>query len=279
MAFFSLMIVQGITIMLHYEFMQIAFLAAFLVAMVCGPVGWFLVLRGQTFASHALSHVGFAGATGALLLGLSPLTGMAGGTLAGGLLMGLAGERIAGRDVVIGLVLSLALGLGALFLHFFTHAAGASAALLFGDIFGVSWSVLTWLAALSMLSLAVLGFLSRPLLFATLQPELAEARGVNLRVMGILFLMLVAITTAECAQVTGILLVFTLMVAPAAAVLRFGLPPFAGLLCSALLAVTEAWAGLVLSWYTNAPVSFWIALMGGVFFVTAETVMRVVRRA
>lgn len=279
MAFFSLMIVQGITIMLHYEFMQIAFLAAFLVAMVCGPVGWFLVLRGQTFASHALSHVGFAGATGALLLGLSPLTGMAGGTLAGGLLMGLAGERIAGRDVVIGLVLSLALGLGALFLHFFTHAAGASAALLFGDIFGVSWSVLTWLAALSMLSLAVLGFLSRPLLFATLQPELAEARGVNLRVMGILFLMLVAITTAECAQVTGILLVFTLMVAPAAAVLRLGLPPFAGLLCSALLAVTEAWAGLVLSWYTNAPVSFWIALMGGVFFVTAETVMRVVRRA
>ncbi|MBS0980043.1 metal ABC transporter permease [Acetobacter thailandicus] len=265
--------------MLHYEFMQIAFLAAFLVAMVCGPVGWFLVLRGQTFASHALSHVGFAGATGALLLGLSPLTGMAGGTLAGGLLMGLAGERIAGRDVVIGLVLSLALGLGALFLHFFTHAAGASAALLFGDIFGVSWSVLTWLAALSMLSLAVLGFLSRPLLFATLQPELAEARGVNLRVMGILFLMLVAITTAECAQVTGILLVFTLMVAPAAAVLRLGLPPFAGLLCSALLAVTEAWAGLVLSWYTNAPVSFWIALMGGVFFVTAETVMRVVRRA
>lgn len=279
MAFFSLMIVQGITIMLHYEFMQIAFLAAFLVAMVCGPVGWFLVLRGQTFASHALSHVGFAGATGALLLGLSPLTGMAGGTLAGGLLMGLAGERIAGRDVVIGLVLSLALGLGALFLHFFTHAAGASAALLFGDIFGVSWSVLTWLAALSMLSLAVLGFLSRPLLFATLQPELAEARGVNLRVMGILFLMLVAITTAECAQVTGILLVFTLMVAPAAAVLRLGLPPFAGLLCSALLAVTEAWAGLVLSWYTNAPVSFWIALMGGVFFVTAEAVMRVVRRA
>ena len=91
--------------------------------------------------------------------------------------------------------------------------------------------------------------------------------------------MLVAITTAECAQVTGILLVFTLMVAPAAAVLRLGLPPFAGLLCSALLAVTEAWAGLVLSWYTNAPVSFWIALMGGVFFVTAETVMRVVRRA
>lgn len=135
--------------MLEYDFMRTAFLAAFLVAVVCGPVGWFLVLRGQTFASHALSHVGFAGATGALLIGLSPLTGLTAGALGAGVLMGLAGDRVAGRDVMIGLVLSVAMGAGALFLHFLTHSASAATALLFGDILGISSSMLGWLAILS----------------------------------------------------------------------------------------------------------------------------------
>ncbi|MGO3517613.1 MAG: metal ABC transporter permease [Acetobacter cibinongensis] len=253
--------------MLDYDFMRIAFCAAFLVAAVCGPVGWFLVLRGQTFASHALSHVGFAGATGALLLGFSPLSGMTLGALSAGVLMGFAGERTAGRDVMIGLVLSVALGLGALFLHFLTHAASAATALLFGDILGVSRSMLLWLLALSVSCLAVLAFLSRPLLFASLQPELAEAKGVSIRLLDVIFLALVALATAECAQITGILLVFTLMVAPAATLLRMGLSPLVALAGTIFLAVAEAWGGLVLSWYTDAPTSFWIALIGGIVFL------------
>lgn len=258
--------------MLEYDFMRTAFLAAFLVAVVCGPVGWFLVLRGQTFASHALSHVGFAGATGALLIGLSPLTGLTAGALGAGVLMGLAGDRVAGRDVMIGLVLSVAMGAGALFLHFLTHSASAATALLFGDILGISSSMLGWLAILSGGCLLALGGMARPLLFASLQPELAEAKGVRTALLDVLFLALVAIATAECAQITGVLLVFTLMVAPAAAILRLGLPPFVGLLAAAGLAVVEAWGGLMLSWHTDYPTSFWIAVLGGVGFLLAGLV-------
>lgn len=263
------------TAMLEYDFMRIAFVAAFWVGIVCGPVGWFLVLRGQTFASHALSHVGFAGATGALLLGFPPLAGLTSGALLAGILMGVAPERTAGRDVMIGLVLSVALGLGALCLHFLTHAASAATALLFGDILGVSRTMLLWLVALSICCLGALAFMGRPLLFASLQPELAAAKGVRLRVLDIAFLALVALATAECAQITGILLVFTLMVAPAATVLRLGIAPLYGLALAACLAVAEAWGGLVLSWYTDAPTSFWIALLGALGFVGACVSRRV----
>ncbi|MCG4260260.1 metal ABC transporter permease [Acetobacter senegalensis] len=264
--------------MLEYDFMRTAFLAAFLVAVVCGPVGWFLVLRGQTFASHALSHVGFAGATGALLLGFSPLTGLSAGALGAGVLMGLAGDRVAGRDVMIGLVLSVAMGAGALFLHFLTHSASAATALLFGDILGISSSMLGWLAALSGGCLLALGIMGRPLLFASLQPELAEAKGVHIAVLDVLFLALVAIATAECAQITGVLLVFTLMVAPAATILRLGLPPLVGLFGAAGLAVMEAWGGLMLSWQTDYPTSFWISVLGGAGFLLAAPVASWVSR-
>lgn len=255
--------------MFDYDFMRIAFGAAFLVGIVCGPVGWFLVLRGQTFASHALSHVGFAGATAVLLFGLPPLSGLTGGALLAGILMGVAPERTAGRDVMIGLVLSVALGVGALCLHFLTHAASAATALLFGDILGVSRSMLWLLVVLSTACLMALAVMGRPLLFASLQPELAAAKGVRVRVLDIAFLALVALATAECAQITGVLLVFTLMVAPAATVLRLGIAPLYGLLAAAALAVAEAWGGLVLSWFTDAPTSFWIAVLGALGFVMA----------
>ncbi|HEY2419016.1 MAG TPA: metal ABC transporter permease, partial [Steroidobacteraceae bacterium] len=118
--------------MLTYSFMQNAFAASGIVAVVAGVVGFFLVLRGQTFAGHALSHVGFAGATGAVLIGIPPLAGMIVFTIAAGLGMGVLGERIKARDVAVGILLSLSLGLGLLFLHFYTAYATQVTALLFG---------------------------------------------------------------------------------------------------------------------------------------------------
>src|SRR5271167_3016508 len=106
--------------MFEYDFMRTAFAASGVAAILAGTVGYFLVLRGQTFAGHALSHVGFTGATGAILLGISPLAGLVAITVLGGIGMGLLGERLQERDVAIGMVLSLALGFGMLFLHFFT---------------------------------------------------------------------------------------------------------------------------------------------------------------
>ena len=255
--------------MLDYDFMRHAFVAAGIVAVLAGFVGYFLVLRGQAFAGHALSHVGFAGATGAVLIGVSPLAGMLGGTVLGGVLMGALGERLAQRDIAIGVILTLSLGLGLLFLHFFTAYATAATSLLFGDVLGVDVPTIYALSGLAVLSLGILGVIARPLLFASLNPELAEAKGVSLRALGLVFLGLVGLTTAASAQIVGVLLVFALMVGPAATAQRICSRVVPGLALAAGLALAQAWAGIALSYYTDWPASFWIsALSGGVYLLS-----------
>ncbi len=252
--------------MLAYDFMRTAFMASGVVAILSGLVGYFLVLRNQTFAGHALAHVGFTGATGAILVGIAPLWGLVGFTLAAGLAMGALGEKLSARDVAIGMTLSLALGFGLLFLHFYTAFATQATALLFGNVLGVDRESLWWLAALAMLSLAVLAVVSRPLLFASLQPELAEAKGVPVRLVSVVFLGVVAVAVSESSQIVGVLLVFTLMVGPAAAARnlspRFGV----GVALSAALALCEAWGGVTLAWFTDWPVSFWITALSAIVY-------------
>jgi zinc/manganese transport system permease protein len=253
--------------LLDYDFMRNAFAAATVVAIVSGVVGYFLVLRGQAFAGHALAHVGFTGATGAVLIGATPLGGMVLMTVAAGIGMGLMGERLAQRDVAIGMVLALSLGFGLLFLHFFTAFATQATALLFGNVLAVDFSTVGVLMALGVVSLAALAVISRPLLFVSIQPELAEAKGVSLRVYSVLFLVIVALATAECAQIVGVLLVFTLMVGPAAAAQRLTSGVGTGVLLSAALALFEAWLGITLAFYTDWPSSFWITLLSAAVYL------------
>ena len=252
--------------MLEYDFMVNAFAASGIVAVLAGIVGYFLVLRGQTFAGHALSHVGFTGATGAVLLGVSPMWGMVGFTLAAGVSMGALGEKLAGRDVAIGVILSLSLGFGLLFLHFFTSFATQVTALLFGNVLGVGRDTLGILAALAVASLAALAAIMRPLLFASLQPELAEAKGVSLRLVSVLFLAIAALAVAACTQIVGVLLVFTLMVGPAAAAQNLTTRLSAGLALAALLALAQAWIGVTLAYYTDWPTSFWITALAALVY-------------
>jgi zinc/manganese transport system permease protein len=255
--------------MFEYDFMTNSFVAAGLVAVVSGLVGFFLVMRGQTFAGHALSHVGFAGATGAGLLGLALLWGLVGFTLAAGVGMGLLGERVSGRDVAIGVILALALGFGLLFLHYHTAFAAEATAILFGNVFAVDRSTVVMLAGLSALTLVALAAIMRPLLFASLQPELAEARGLSVRKVSMAFLAIVALAVSECAQIVGVLLVFTLMVGPPAAAQHVTRGLWSGLLVSALLAVAAAWCGITIAYYTDWPASFSIALSSTVgYFVS-----------
>jgi zinc/manganese transport system permease protein len=255
--------------MFEYDFMVHAFAASAIVAVVSGLTGFFLVLRGQTFAGHALAHVGFTGATGAVLIGASPLWGLILVTVAGGVGMGLLGDRLQHRDVAIGVVLALALGMGLLFLHFFTAYASQATALLFGNVLGVDTGTLWVLLGLGLVCLAGLGAIARPLLFASLQPELAEARGVSLRTMAILFLAIVGLATAECSQIVGVLLVFALMVGPAAAAHRLTTRLGRGLALSAALALAEAWAGITLAFYTDWPTSFWITALSSAVYMAA----------
>ncbi|MBV8453300.1 MAG: metal ABC transporter permease [Deltaproteobacteria bacterium] len=255
--------------MFEYDFMNNAFAAAGIAAIVAGLVGFFLVIRGQTFAGHALSHIGFAGATGAGMIGLNPLWGLLGFALAAGIGMGMLGERISTRDVAIGVVLSLALGFGLLFLHYYTAFAAQATALLFGNVLAVERSTIAILAGLSVVTLSALAAIMRPLVFASLQPELAEARGVPLRLVSTAFLAIVAMAVSECAQIVGVLLVFTLMVGPPAAAQRLTTRLWSGLSLSAGLALMEAWLGITIAYYSDWPVSFCISVLSAlVYFVS-----------
>jgi zinc/manganese transport system permease protein len=258
-----------IATMLDYDFMRSAFAAGLVVALVAGAVGYFLVLRHLAFAGHALSHVGFAGATGAFLLGLTPFWGLLALTLAASTAMGLIGERLRGRDIAVGVILSLSLGLGVLFLHLYTAYAAEATALLFGNVLAVSDANLRALAALAVVSLLGLAAISRPLIFATLEPELAEAKGLSLRLVSVLFLLIVGIAVAEAAQVVGVLLVFALMVSPAAAAQRLTTRLKTGVALAVLLALAETWAGIVLAYITDAPPTFWITLLSSGAYLVA----------
>jgi zinc/manganese transport system permease protein len=255
--------------MFEYDFMRNAFAAATVVAIVAGCIGYFLVLRGQTFAGHALAHVGFTGATGAVLIGIAPLWGLVAMTVAAGILMGFMSEKLAQRDVAIGIVLAFSLALGLLFLHFFTSFATHATALLFGNVLGVDLPTVGILIVLGAVCLVTLAIVSRPLLFASLQPELAEAKGVSLRFYSVVFLAIVALATAECAQIVGVLLVFALMVGPAATAQRLVSGVGAGVLLSAALALAEAWGGLTLAFYTDWPTSFWITALSTLIYALA----------
>lgn len=247
--------------MFEYDFMRTAFMAGGLVAIVAGSVGFFLVIRNLTFAGHALSHVGFAGATGSVLIGTSPLWGLLAFTLVAAIAMGVLGDRLRGRDVAVGIILSLALGFGVLFLYLYSTHATQATAILFGNVLGVSLGTVWVLGGLTGISLCALAAISRPLLFATLAPEVAEAKGVSLRLMSVLFLVIVAVAVAEAAQVVGVLLVFALMVGPAAASLRLTSHIGWGIGLAVILALAETWFGIALAYTTDWPTTFWIVLL------------------
>jgi len=249
--------------MLHYEFMRHAFAASALVAVLAGPVGWFLVLRGQAFAGHALSHVGFAGAAAALWLGMPPLAGMIIAALLGGVAMGQEGRHaplFGSRDTMIGLVLAASLGLGLFCLQRVNAPGGATTALLFGDVLGVDDRTLWALVAITVVSLTVLAVICRPLLFASLDRDASQAAGVPVSGIAMVFMGVTALGVAACTEVTGVLLTFSLLVGPAACLLRLGASPMVGLTGSAALALGLAWGGLAASWWTDAPVAFWIGM-------------------
>ena len=208
------------------------------------------------------------------MLGFSPMLGLVLVTLLASTWMGLLAEKLEGADVATAAVLSLALGLGMLFLHFFTTYAGEVTALLFGNVLGVDGAAVGWLLMIAVVCLGVLAAIARPLLFMTLQPEVAQARGVNARLVSVLYLGVVALCTAQCIQIVGVLLVFTLMVGPAATIQQFTLSLRKGVILAALLAIAQAWVGLTLAFYTDWPTSFWITVLSSCAYLGARGYMR-----
>jgi zinc/manganese transport system permease protein len=263
-------VVADVQDMLSFAFMRNAFAAGTASAIVAGLIGYFVVLRESSFAAHAISHIGFAGAAGAVLLGLSPVLGVAVLSLVASGAIGVLGQRLRGRDVVIGLIMAASLGLGYLFISLYTGNAQDAYSILFGQIFGITTGAV-WITVLtSVIVLAVLTAIFRPLLFASLDEEVAQARGIRVRAIGIGFMLLMALAVSEAVQVSGVLLIFALLVAPGAIAERVARRPAAALAVSGGLAVLITWISLALSYYTPYPVSFYVTSLAFVMYLAAR---------
>ena len=181
--------------------------------------------------------------------------------------MGILGDRVQKNDLIIGMILSFALGLGTLFLTLFKGYAGEATIILFGNILSVSDSQVINLTILTVVSLLGLLAIFRPLLFSSLEPELAEAKGVPLRLVSVIFYVLVAVAVALASQIVGVLLVFTLLIGPPATALRFCRTVWPGIALSLIIGIGVTWASLVLAFFTNWPVSFWAPSLLFVFYL------------
>jgi zinc/manganese transport system permease protein len=258
-----------------------AFAGGTAAAVMASLVGYFLVLRAQAFAAEAFLDICFAGATGASLLGLTPLFGMIVFSLLSAVSLGAMGDRARGRSVEIGMVLSFALGLGVLFLGIYTRTsashANAGMAILFGSILSVRPADIWRMFACGLAALAALAVTFRPLLFASIDPTAARARGVPLKALSVVFLLVLALAAASSSLVVGVLLAASLLIAPAAAAVRMTHRPLHSLLLSLAFGIFIMWAGLLASFvgpWRHPPVGFSTSALAALVYGVAAIIGR-----
>ena len=261
--------------MLALDFMRNAFVAGTSIAVAAGLVGYFVVLRNQVFTTDALGHTAFTGSLGGVLVGLNLLAGAFASCIAVALAIGTLGGRGRSRDVAIGTVFAWVLGLGVLFLSVYTSSQSATAgtlgiSVLFGSILSLQTAQVAVTSTAGIAISVIVVLIARPLLFLSVDPDVAISRGVPARAMAALFLVLIAVTVAESVQAVGALLVFALMVTPAAVVQNLTAKPWLGLALSAAIAVAIVWIGLVLSFYMSLPASFFITAVAFAAYIASR---------
>lgn len=273
--------------MLAHEFMRNAFLAGTFIALACGLVGYFVVLRGQVFAGDALSHVAFTGALAAAAAGVDIRLGLFVATIGVAIGMGGLGQRARPDDVVIGSVFAWVLGLGVLFLSLFVNGASggdgtAAVRVLFGSILGLSTGEALLAALIAIAASLALLTIARPLLFSSLDPEVARGLGMPVRLLGLAFLVILAAVAAEATQAVGALLLLGLLAAPGGAARLLTENPWHGLALSAAIAVAATWVGLILSYEIDSlPAGTAVICVATAFFLFAaitRTAFRAVPR-
>jgi zinc/manganese transport system permease protein len=262
-----------------YHFMANALEAGTAVAITGAAIGWFMVLRRQTFAGHTLAVISFPGAAAAALVGIPLAFGYFGACAAGALVLaGVSVDRLGSRgreSAATGTVQAFALALGFLFVGLYHGLLNGVQALLFGTFLGVSDNEVLVLGAVAVAALALLTFAGRPLLFASVDGDVARAAGVPVRALSVGFLLLLGLAVAATSQITGALLVFALLVAPAAAAQRLTARPLPGLLLSAAIGLAVTWVGLGLAYYSIYPSGFYITSLAFAVFVAAAIAGRV----
>ena len=253
-----------------------AFTAGTIVALITAPVGYFLVLRAHAFAGEALTDVGFAGASWAALLGFSSILGMVLLSVLSAIGLGALGERARGRDIEVGMVLSMALGLGVLALSMYAHSSAmhisSGVNILFGSLFSVTGAELFVVSLCGGAAMISILAVFRPLLFASIDPVVARARGIPMRGLSVLFMIILAVTTASCVLVVGVLLVAALLIAPAAAAVNMTTRPWRSIGLAAGIGIAVTWSGLILAFLgtgRHLPVGFYISFLAGVVYVAS----------
>ena len=255
-----------------------ALLASAIVAALTAAIGYFVVLRGLSFAGHAVTDIGLTGGAGAMLAGINPLVGLIAFSVGAATAVGALGDRARERDVATGLVLAVALGLGALFLHLQTTFANAQSTLLFGSVFDIAPTLLRIVAAIATIALVALALMYRPLLFSSVAPEAARSAGVPSRTIGFAFLIVMAVAVAETAQIVGVLIATALLIGPAATAMALVREPLRGIALAMALGILEMWLAIALSfasfdWSHGAqswPVSFFVAVIALAAYVGAR---------
>jgi zinc/manganese transport system permease protein len=287
---FSWNIVDDIRTMWAYPFMVNAFRAGAVVAIVAGVMGWFMVLRRQTFAGHTLALSAFPGAAGATLIGIAASYGYFAFCVGAAAVIALATRGGRGRaagpassrvseSALTGIVQAFTLACGLLFVALYHGFLNGTTALLFGSFLGITNSQVVTLAATAAAVLAVLAAIGRPLLFASVDPDVAAARGVPVRALSVAFLVLLGAAVAETAQITGALLVFALLVMPAAAAQRLTARPAASLLLTVVIGFLVTWAGLTAAFYSPYPIGFWVTSFAFAVYLAAQAAPALLRRA
>jgi len=258
---FSPNLISDLQQILSFQFMQHAFEAGTIVAIIAGITGYFVVLRRSAFIAHAFSEIGFAGAAGAVLMNIPPIAGLLLGSTLGGLAIAALGRKAANRDTQIGIVLAFTLGLGLLFISLYVGYATEAYSILFGEILGISLGNVELTLVAGVTILIGIGIIYRPLLFSSLDEDVAEAKGIPMLFLGTVFLLLVAVAVSFAVQVTGVLLIFSLMVTPAATAQYLSRRPDRAILISVIISLFAVWIGLFVAFFTPYPVSFFITGM------------------
>jgi len=262
---------------LSFHFMLNALRAGSAVAVVAGALGYFVVLRRQSFAAHTLALIGFPGAAGATLVGWNPLVGFFGFCIGGALMIGalpVSGQTGSSSDgessAVIGTVQAFALACGFLFVSLYKGFLSGLNSLLFGTITGITDEQVLSLFVAGAVCVIVLAAMARPLLFTSIDPAAAAAMGVPVRLISVGFLLLVGLAAAGTSQVTGSLLVFALLIAPAAAATKLTARPFVGVLLSIGIALGVTWAGECIAFFSPYPIGFWVTTLAFTVFLLAN---------
>jgi zinc/manganese transport system permease protein len=263
-------LLADLQLLLHFHFMQNALIVGTLVAVLTGAAGYFVVLRGQSFAAHMLSQVGFPGAAAGVLLHVSPVFGLIAFCALAALGIGSLGGRLeAGHraeSAAVGSILAFSLGLGLLFFRLYAGTAQGVYAFLFGTILGISDRDVLVSVVTTVIALAALSVIGRPLIFASVDPDVADARGVKVRALSIGFLLVLALAIAVTVQIVGTLLIFALLVAPGASALELTARPGRGLALSIALSLAFTWLGLAVAYFTVYPVGFFITTLAFVSY-------------